>query len=310
LTDALLVEKAKILADGLGIPQEEATSADVVAINSIMPSIKNKYSNYPPERIYNIDETGLFYQLKPDHTLVTQRLSECKQTKSASQLHCILEFNRQIGLKYRGQCVLLLLDNCSSHDISGVILRFTDILFLPPNTNSRIQLIDASIIINFKRNYHRLHIQVEDGQRAEDLKMNMLHAIYFIIQRWDKVKANTIQNCWYHTKILSVDNNSGLGPLEDFCQTTDSVLNDIANTFEALGLPNSMNVKEFLAISEENIIYEVFPDNQMITELVETFRMNNPTDTDLKDANDSLEISIVSANIATVSLKTVLMFLL
>ncbi|CAG8794989.1 3608_t:CDS:2, partial [Gigaspora rosea] len=29
----------------------------------------------------------------------------------------VLEFDRQVGLKYRGQHVLLLLDNCPSHDI-------------------------------------------------------------------------------------------------------------------------------------------------------------------------------------------------
>ncbi|CAG8793776.1 2456_t:CDS:1, partial [Gigaspora rosea] len=36
--------------------------------------------------------------------------------------------------------------------------------------------------------------EVENGQRAEDLKMNVLQAIHFIIQGWDEVKANTIRN--------------------------------------------------------------------------------------------------------------------
>ncbi|CAG8558749.1 37111_t:CDS:2, partial [Racocetra persica] len=170
----------------------------------------------------------------------------------------VLEFDYQVGLKYRGQCVLLLLNNCSSHDISGVTLRFTDILFLASNTTSRIQLMNAS----------------------------------------------------YHTKIISTNDNSGLGSLEDFCQTTDPVLNDIANALEALGLPDSINIKEFLAIPKKNVVYEVSLDNQVIIELVETFKMNNPTDTDLEDADDSLEILIVSTNMATVSLKTMLTFLL
>ena len=87
LTDALLVEKAKVIADSLGISQGalsffpgwlykfknqnsirlhklqgESASANIVAINNVMPSIKNTCSNYPPERIYNMDETRLFYQ--------------------------------------------------------------------------------------------------------------------------------------------------------------------------------------------------------------------------------------------------------
>ncbi|CAG8475425.1 7636_t:CDS:2 [Cetraspora pellucida] len=220
-----------------------------------------------------------------------------------------------VGLKHRGQRVLLLLDNCSSHDVSGVTFRFTDILFLPPNTTSRIQPMDAGIIINFKRNYRRFHVRwmlqrVEDGQRAEELKMNVLQAIHFIIQGWDEVKANAIQNCWYHTRIIAADNNSDLSPLEDFHQTTDPVLNEISDALEALNFPDSMNVEEFLAISEENVVYEVFSDDQVITELVETFRMNDPADADLEDADDSLEVPLVSANMAIVSLKTVLTFLL
>ncbi|CAG8508435.1 4894_t:CDS:2 [Dentiscutata erythropus] len=61
--------------------------------------------------------------------------------------------------------------------------------------------------------------------------MDVLQAIYF-----------TIQNS-----------------LEDFCQTTDPIINDIANTLESLDLPDPMNIEEYLAISEKNIVYEVPP---------------------------------------------------
>ncbi|CAG8725708.1 7441_t:CDS:2, partial [Gigaspora rosea] len=176
----------------------------------------------------------------------------------------VLEFDCQVGLKYRGQRVLLLLDNCPSHDIGNITLRFTAVIFL-------------SWMLQ----------EVENGRCAEDLKMNMLQAI----------------------QILSADDDSDSSSLEDFCQTTDPI-NDIANALNSLGLPNPMNVEEYLAIPEENIVYEVPPDNQVIMELVETFRMDDPVDSDLEDADDSLEIPIVSANIANASLETVLMFLL
>ncbi|PKK72688.1 hypothetical protein RhiirC2_643752, partial [Rhizophagus irregularis] len=85
LSDAILVEKAKLLANGLGVPenmlqfssgwlqgfkkhngicqeklQEEAASANEAAIIETLPLLHNKCANYPLERIYNIDETGLF----------------------------------------------------------------------------------------------------------------------------------------------------------------------------------------------------------------------------------------------------------
>ncbi|CAG8697505.1 26913_t:CDS:1, partial [Racocetra persica] len=51
--------------------------------------------------------------------------------------------------------------------------------------------MDAGIIMSFKRNYHRYHIQwmlkqVEDGMDTQDLKMDILQAIKYIIQGWNE----------------------------------------------------------------------------------------------------------------------------
>jgi len=106
LSDALLIEKAKLLAKDLGIPEGtlqfssgwlwkfkncneirqrklhgEEASADQNAIIESLPSLQDKCSSYPPEQIYNMDETGLFYQLEPDRTLATRRLSGRKKNK-------------------------------------------------------------------------------------------------------------------------------------------------------------------------------------------------------------------------------------
>jgi hypothetical protein len=87
LSDAILIEKAKMIADRLEIPQGalqfssgwlhkfkdrngirqrklegEASSADETAIANALPLLKECCSNYPLERIYNMDETGLFYR--------------------------------------------------------------------------------------------------------------------------------------------------------------------------------------------------------------------------------------------------------
>src|SRR5260363_125675 len=98
--------------------------------------------------------------------------------------------------------------------------------------------------------------EIENGKRAENLTMNMLQAIHFLIQSWDEVSASTIQNCWSHTKILPADTSFYLrSPLEDLRQTADPVLNDIVNTLENLDLPDPMPVEEFLAIPEENVVY-------------------------------------------------------
>ena len=40
----------------------EASSADEAAIADALPLLRERCSNYPLERIYNMDETGLFYR--------------------------------------------------------------------------------------------------------------------------------------------------------------------------------------------------------------------------------------------------------
>ncbi|CAG8615389.1 9787_t:CDS:2, partial [Diversispora eburnea] len=82
LSDSILIEKAKLLVTGLGIPentllfssgwlygfkkcnkiqqiklQSEAALANKVFIEETFPLLQNKYADYSSERIYNIDET-------------------------------------------------------------------------------------------------------------------------------------------------------------------------------------------------------------------------------------------------------------
>ena len=99
-----------------------------------------------------------------------------------------------MGLKHRGQRVLLLLDNCLSHKLEGLNLQHVEICFLPPNTTSKIQSMDARIIMSFKNNYRHHQIQwileqIETSKSVQILKMDILKGIQYSIQAWNKVKA-------------------------------------------------------------------------------------------------------------------------
>ncbi|CAG8755712.1 12647_t:CDS:2, partial [Cetraspora pellucida] len=80
--------------------------------------------------------------------------------------------------------------------------------------------------------------EIEKEEHAENLKMNILQAIHFIAKSWKEVSVDTIQNY--------------------------PVLNDIVNTIETLDLSNPMQVEEFLEILDENIIYKVPLDDEVI----------------------------------------------
>ena len=71
----------------------------------------------------------------------------------------IWKFDHQVGLKHQGQRVLLLLDNCSSHKLGKITLRYTDVHFLPPNMTSKLQPMNAEIIMSFKRHYRHFHVR-------------------------------------------------------------------------------------------------------------------------------------------------------
>ncbi|CAG8490316.1 3248_t:CDS:2 [Racocetra fulgida] len=87
LSDAMIVEKAKLLANELSVPEGklhfsarwlqkfkerngirqiklygEASSVNENIVIESLPLLQTKCAEYPFDRIYNIDEPGLFYQ--------------------------------------------------------------------------------------------------------------------------------------------------------------------------------------------------------------------------------------------------------
>ncbi|CAB5395052.1 unnamed protein product [Rhizophagus irregularis] len=142
--------------------------------------------------------------------------------------------------------------------------------------------------------------QVEAGKIVLDLKMNILQAIQYIIQDWDKITADTIKNCWNHTKILS---NS---IIPDDINNDDLILDDkLARIIETLNLPNRMGIKELITIPGEEIVYEI-PEVLEIADLFKSeLNTNHPDELD-----NSIEEETICINNTLQSLKTVHMFLL
>ncbi|PKK59983.1 hypothetical protein RhiirC2_794010 [Rhizophagus irregularis] len=89
-----------------------------------------------------------------------------------------------------------------------------------------------------------------------------------------------------------------------------SRINDLADALQSLNLPYPMQAEEFLNIPEENVIYEVPKDDQIIEELVYLFKNADKEDIELEEMDDSNESPVISVNTAINSLETVRMFLL
>ena len=87
---------------------------------------------------------------------------------------------------------------------------------------------------------------------------------------------------------------------------------ELAETLNALHLPNQMGVNKFLTVPDENTVYEVPEEDQLIKKLADTFRREetNNFDEENEEEDDSDEPVIISANMALKSLENVMIFLL
>jgi hypothetical protein len=150
---------------------------------------------------------------------------------------------------------------------------------------------------------------VEEGNHVEDLRMDVLQAIRFIIQAWDEVNVDTIRNCWCHTKILPTHINADTN-MRNVLEDENLVLNDLADAFQALNFSHQMQLEEFLNISEEDVVYEIPEDDRIIEELVYLFKNADEENLDSEEMDDSREIPVISTNTAVASLETVHMYLL
>ncbi|CAG8821631.1 38595_t:CDS:2, partial [Gigaspora margarita] len=93
-----------------------------------------------------------------------------------------------------GRKIILLVDNAKCHSSSNLNLHNTTVHYLPPNTTSRIQPLDAGIIMSFKRRYRSYFIKwlLDQYEFGKDDKLNVLNAIKFIVRAWREVSSETV----------------------------------------------------------------------------------------------------------------------
>jgi hypothetical protein len=170
-------------------------------------------------------------------------------------------FDKLIRLQSPHRKVLLLLDNACSHNINGLELKNIEVKFLPPNSTSKIQPLDAGIIPSFKAKYRQKYIrfllnQIESNPLNQP-KLDILGAIRFVVKSWDEVTEQTIKNCWIHSKLIK---------REEFKSTiNESSITETSNLIESLNLENPMTFEEYIDIPEEVIIEDIlYKDSDQI----------------------------------------------
>ena len=110
-------------------------------------------------------------------------------------------------LQTQGRRILLLVDNCSAHNLDRITKNLTQIRveFLPPNTTSVLQPCDQGIIELTKRGFKNRLLDFIMEQMDEDSestapqlvrKVMLLNAILWLEEAWKQLPATTITKCW------------------------------------------------------------------------------------------------------------------
>ena len=126
-----------------------------------------------------------------------------KAWMTSELMQAILQgLNRRFVAKKRK--ILLFMDNAPCHpvDLDGMFSNIK-VVFLPKNTTSRLQPLDAGIIKNFKVFYRRFllrHVvaRIDGSNTATDIvkSVDVLLAIKWAVEAWKLVTIETIQNCF------------------------------------------------------------------------------------------------------------------
>ena len=118
----------------------------------------------------------------------------------------LLDFERRMRLAGKDK-VLLLVDNFSGHQYSTIEsqLHIVTVEFLPPNTTSYLQPMDAGVINSFKAQYRKMLVEhrLDCFMNNEDPEIDVYQAVKMLECAWRvKVTSSTIHHCWRHTGLL------------------------------------------------------------------------------------------------------------
>ncbi|KAI6650731.1 hypothetical protein LOD99_7782 [Oopsacas minuta] len=102
------------------------------------------------------------------------------------------------SMRFDDRKIAMILDNVSGHP--NLNLSHIKLFFLPPNTTSMTQPMDAGIIKNLKHHYRRFLIRKRllavDSETG--FKLDLLQALDWLKMSWDNVTPTTIKHCYQH----------------------------------------------------------------------------------------------------------------
>lgn len=186
-----------------------------------------------------------------------------------------------------GRNVLLLLDNFSGHGSHSSLpnLECVQVLFLPPNTTSKLQPMDAGIIACLKRRYRSVQYSraldlLEDNSRSI-YKIDQLTAMKYVQAVWNEVPSDVIINCWLTCGVMGRQEVLDVVASEVEDEETENLERTIGGL---VGTAHRVSVQDLLNGDDSDYLEEL-PDADLAKAVVKDIQsshedVNNGSDDD------------------------------
>lgn len=200
-------------------------------------------------------------------------------------------------LKVEKRKILLLIDNCPAHP--DVELEQIKLIFMPPNTSSKLQPMDQGVIHSLKCHYRKILLMkmLDAIDKNKTFSVDLLDAIHFIHMAWEKVSRETIANCFKHGGFLrkegEYDSDDDL-PLNQWLQKhaqepkydhdyeLDNNMHDLVEE-QAKRKICDFDFNDYVAIDKDVVAREALTDEQIIDSVT-----SNMVSSDSDEDNDDL----------------------
>ena len=171
-------------------------------------------------------------------------------------------------LRKQKRRILLLVDNCPAHpDVQG--LEFIKLVFMPPNTSSKLQPMDQGVIHSLKSHYRKILLlkmiaSIDSGKNK--FCVTILDAINFVHMAWQRVSQETIANCFRHGGFNSnteFDIDDEL-PLTEWMKKYGNERE--TNVFDCEAIPETLDLdfEGYVRVDENLISREVLNDEEIV----------------------------------------------
>lgn len=180
--------------------------------------------------------------------------------------------DNEIG-KQPDRKILLLMDNCSAHGSKETLpsLQHVEVEFLPPNTTSKLQPLDAGIIAAMKVRYRRRQMEhavdMLDEGVLDVYKIDILTAMRWLSSIWSSISDETIRNCWGTTGIVpAYDTDAAPSTLPVDAEDIASL-----ESFIQIVVPTAsrrVTVDELMSWDDEIDSTQVYSDDDMVANIV------------------------------------------